>query len=87
MLTQKIFNHLLICVNLCQHAKDQSIPSVHSGDTVNFRDQRPDQPHPFLTMPNQKIFNQILTFVSLYQHAKDYTVSLNYFGETVHLKV
>ena len=30
MLTPKIFNHLLICVNLCHHAKNLLIPFVHS---------------------------------------------------------
>ena len=53
----KIFNHLLICMNLYQHAKNQLIPKVHSWDTINFRVQRPNWPHLFLTMPNQKIFN------------------------------
>ena len=53
MLTSKIFNHLLICVNLYQHGKNQFIPSVHSRDTANFRVQRHGS-HPFLTMPNQK---------------------------------
>ena len=39
-LTLKIFNRLLICVNLCLHAKNQSIPSVHSGDAIlECRDQ------------------------------------------------
>ena len=71
MLTTKLFNHLLVCVNLCQHAKNQLIPSVHSGDTVNFRVQRPDWPHPFLTIPNQKIFDQLLIFVNLYQQEQN----------------
>ena len=37
MITQKkfkIFDLLLIFVNLCQHAKNQFIPSVHPSDTV-----------------------------------------------------
>ena len=42
ILTPKIFYHLLLCVNLCQHAKNQLIPSVHSWDTVNFRVHRSD---------------------------------------------
>ena len=58
MLTPKIFNHLLICVNLYQHAKNQLIPTVHSSDTVNFRVQNSDWLHPFLTMSNQKISTQ-----------------------------
>ena len=48
---------------MCQHAKNQLIPSVHSEDTVNFRDQRPDWSHPFLTIPNQEFLNQLLNFV------------------------
>ena len=64
--------------NLCEFVPvcKKLIPSVHSGDTVNFRVQRPDWPHLFLTMPNQKIFNQISIFVNLYQYAKNYAVSL-----------
>ena len=54
MFNPKIFNHLFISINLCQHAKNQLTPSINSEDTVNFRVQRPDWPHPFLTMPNQK---------------------------------
>ena len=37
MLTQKIFDQLLIFVNLYQHAKNQFIPSVNSSDRDNFR--------------------------------------------------
>ena len=36
MPTPKISNHLLICVNLYQHAKNQLIPSIHSWDTFKF---------------------------------------------------
>ena len=36
MLTPQIFNHLLICVNLCHHAKNLLIPLVHSRDAVSF---------------------------------------------------
>ena len=50
----KIFNHLLICLNLYQHAKNQSIPLVYSWDTVNFRVKRPHWPYPLSTIPNQK---------------------------------
>ena len=39
---------------MCQHAKNQSIPSVHSWDRVTFRIQTTDWSHPFLSMPNQK---------------------------------
>ena len=74
MPTPNIFNHFLIfCMNLYQNAKNQLIPSVHSGETwetTNIRVHRPDWPNPFLTMLNQKNFNQLLSFVNLYQHIK-----------------
>ena len=73
--TCKIFNHVFICINLYQHAKNQLIPLFHSSDTVNFRVQRPNWPYLFLTMPNQKIFSQFLIFVNLYQHAKNEAIS------------
>ena len=85
MLTPEISNHLLICVNLCQHVKNHLIPSVHSGDTVTFRVHRLDWAHPFCTMHYQKIFDQLLIFVNSYQHAKNYTASLICVGEMVDL--
>ena len=36
MPTQKVYDQLLIFVNLYQHAKNQFILSVHSLDAVNF---------------------------------------------------
>ena len=63
------------------------IPSVHSSDTINFRVQRPDWPHPFLNLPNQKNFNQLLIFMNLHQHAKNEAVSLLCSGEIVDLKI
>ena len=69
-----IFNHTLICVYTCQHAKNQLILSVHSWDNSKLV-QRPDWQHPFLTMANYKIFDQLLIFVNLYQHAKNEAVS------------
>ena len=87
MPTQKIIDQLLIFLNLYQHAKNQSIPSVHSSDIGNFRVQRLDWPHPFLTMPNQKISNQFLIFVNLYQHTKKEAVSSVCSGEIVDLKI
>ena len=71
--TPKISSQLLICINLYQHAKNQLIPSAH-WDTVNFRVQRTDWPHPFLFMPKHKISNQHLLFVNFYQHAKNEAV-------------
>ena len=68
---QPIFGQHLIFVNLHQYARNQSIPSVHSSDTVNFRVLSPHWPHPFLTMPTPKTFNHLLVCISLYQHAKN----------------
>ena len=59
--------------NLCEivrTCKNQLVSSVLSWDTVNFRVQRPDWPHSFLTMPHQKLFNQLLIFVNLYNIPK-----------------
>ena len=63
------------------------IPFVHSSDTVNFGVQRPDWPHPFLTIPNQKIFNQLFFFVNLNQYAKNEAVPSICSGQTVDLKI
>ena len=53
----KIFDQLLIFVIMCQHKKNQFIPSVHSSDAANFRVHQPDWPHPIC--------------VKMYQHAKN----------------
>ena len=71
----KIIKHLMICMNLYQHAKHQLILSVHSPDTITFRVQRPDWLHRLLTIPNQKSFNQLFIFKNLQKHAKNETVS------------
>ena len=86
MLTPKYFYHILICMDLYQHAK-QLIPSVHSWDKINFRVPRPSWPHLFLTVPNQKILNQLLIFVNLYQHAKKWDYFIICSGEIVDLKI
>ena len=54
MPTQKIFNHLLICMDFHQPTKNQLTPLVHPLDTVSFRVSRPEWPFPLLTIPNQK---------------------------------
>ena len=79
MPTPKIFNHLLICINLYQHAKNQLILFIHSWDTVSFRVPRPYWPHLFLTVPNQKMFIQLLIFVNFYQYAKKWGYLLDFF--------
>ena len=69
-LVRPIFDHavpdqLWIFVNLYQHAKNQSIPYVHSSDTVNSRVPSPDWPHPFFSMPIPK-FLIILYFAWIF---------------------
>ena len=83
MITQKIFDQLLLFVITYQHAKNQFIPSVHSSDKVNFRVQSPDWPHPFFTMLTSKIFNHLLICVKLYQHAKNQLVRLVLSWDTI----
>ena len=79
MLTLKIFNHLLVCVNLHQHAK---IPSVNSISSFSRYSQlqipKTRLLDPFLTMPNQNIFDRlvILENENLCQHAKNLAISL-----------
>ena len=63
-------NQFLIFLNLCQHAKNQFLPSVHSSDTVNFRVSSTNWPFLFLTILTPKIFNHFLICVNLCQHAK-----------------
>ena len=65
MPTQKSLNQHLGLLNLCQHAKTQFIPSVHSSDTVSFRVLSPNWPHPFLTMLSPEFFNHLLVCVNL----------------------
>ena len=87
MSTQKISNHLLICVNLYQHVKNQLTPSLHSWDTVNFRVQSSDWPHPFLTMSTPKISNHLLICVNLYQHVKNQLTPSLHSWDTVNFRV
>ena len=65
----------------------QKISQCHQFflEIVNFRVQRPDWPHSFLTMPHQKIFNQI--FVNLHQPDKNEAVSSICYGEMLALKI
>ena len=80
----KRFSIISICMNLYQHPKNQLIPSVHFLNTVNFIVQRPDWPHPFLTMPTQKVS---IIFVNLYRHVKNEAVLSDISGEIVDLKI
>ena len=71
MLTQNIFDQLLILVNLYQHAKNQFIPSDHSSDIVSFKVPKHGWPQPFLTMPTFK-----LIFIKLYHYAENKLIPL-----------
>ena len=70
-----IFDRLLIFAITYQHAKNQFIASVHSSDTISFRDPSSDWPHQFLTTLTPQSFNHLLICVKLYQHAKSPLVS------------
>ena len=83
----EIFKHLLICMNLYQNTKNQLIPSLHSSDIVNFRAQRPNWPHSFLTIPNQKNFYQLFFFWICINMQKNEAVSSICSGEIVDLKI
>ena len=61
MTTPKIFNQLLICIKLYQHAKNQLIPLIHSWVTVSFRVQRPDWPYPMICVWTQQIIKIFIT--------------------------
>ena len=54
------FVHSSDTLNFRVPSKNQLVSSVRSWDTVNFRVQRPEWPHSFLTTPHQKRFNQLL---------------------------
>ena len=84
---QPIFGQHLIFVNLHQYARNQSIPSVHSSDTVNFRVLSPHWPHPFLTMPTPKTFNHLLVCISLYLHANNHLAQSAHSRDTVNFRV
>ena len=90
MITQKkfkIFDLLLIFVNLCQHAKNQFIPSVHPSDTVGFRVLSRDWPHPYLTIPTPKMFNHLLISMKLYLHAIYQLITSVHSWDTVNFRV
>ena len=74
-ITQKSLKSILAFLNLHRHAKNQFIPSTHSGDKDNLRVLWLGWPHPSLTMPTPKFFNQLLIYVNLYKHVKNQTVS------------
>ena len=88
------FNHAhpqnsLSSLNLCEIVPvcKKWVPSVLSWATVNFRFQRPDWRHSFLTMPHQGLSSQLLMFVNLHQHAKNEAVSLIWSGERLDLAI
>ena len=64
---KKVFDQLLIFVNLYEDVKNQLIQSIYSSGTAFFRVPWTDFWHPFLTIYTPKIFNQLLICVNLYQ--------------------
>ena len=74
-------------MNLCQHAKNQSILSIHSGDTVNFRVTETRLGTPLFDHAQPKNFLSTFNFYDLYQQPKNYTVSSICSGEMVDLKI
>ena len=68
MLNPKMFNYLLICVNLCQLASS----SLEKQSFSESRDQI-GKTH-FDNAQPRKIFNQLLIFANLYQHVKNYNL-------------
>ena len=83
----KIFESTFSFTEFVPACKKSVVPSVHFWDTANFRVQRPDWPHSFLTIHNHEIFDQLLIFVNLYQHAKNEAVSSIFSGEMVAWKI
>ena len=67
---QKSVKYLLAFLNLCQHAKNLFIPSIHSWEAVKFRVLWPDwqNTHILLFSPKNFLIN---FYVNLYQHAKN----------------
>ena len=86
MPTQKMFDQLLIFVNLDQHAKNQLfhlfIPQI-----VNFGVPSRDWPHPDLTKPSPKIFNHLLICMNLYQHVKNLLIPSVHSWDIVNFRV
>ena len=76
---QNIFDQLLIFVIIYQHAKNQLISSVHSSDTVNFRDLSS------LAMLNPKF--SITFCVKLYQHAKNHLTPSVHSWDSINFRV
>ena len=86
MLTQKIFNHLLICVKLYQHTKISKFHQFFLEMQSVFDPQRPEWTNSFLTMRQQKRLNQLLIFVICINMQKKEAVSLICSGKMLGLK-
>ena len=87
MLTPKFFNYLLVCVNLCQHAK-KSVNFICSFWRYSqFQSPETRLATSIFDHSQPKIFDQLLIFVNLYQHAKNQAVSWIYSGKIVGLKI
>ena len=86
--SQNIFNYLLICVNLYQHAKNQVSPSVHSWDTQSIWSPEIWLATPiFWPCPTKTLYEQLSIFMNLHQHAKNEAVSSICSREIVDFKI
>ena len=56
---QKIFNHLLIFVNLYQHAKHEAVLSICSAEIVDLKVLRSDWLKTFWPLSQEQNFSQI----------------------------
>ena len=86
--SQNIFNYLLICVNLYQHAKNQVSPSVHSWDTQSI--WSPEiwlATAIFWPCPTKTLYEQLSIFMNLHLHAKNEAVSSICSREIVDFKI
>ena len=81
--TPKIFNHLLICVELYQHAKNHFHHFFLEIQSILYSRDHIGHTH-FWTCPTKKFS---LIFVNLYQHAKNEAVSSICSGEMLDLNI
>ena len=58
MPNQKIFDKVLIFVNLYQHAKTCTVSSICSGEMVNLKILEPDWLRPFWPISQEQDFSQ-----------------------------
>ena len=87
MSNHKIFNQLLIYLNLYQHTKYYAASSICFGDMVHLKILECDWLRPFWSISweqnfyhtgfvKEALFDQLLDYVNLYQHVKNQAISL-----------